>query len=165
MLASQLSGHCDVISNRLWRHRQNVNRANETSCRCMKIVFSGIYGFVMSCKKLNDVCTPVTNCLCAHSSVILVFICLVAAQLHNNTTITLEWAHKQFTTYTVFYKIHHVQVEGSLCSLSCVVLQPRLKQVSLLHRYPFPIQILLKFLASDSASKSISILYMTWIEM
>ena len=29
MLASHLSGHCGVISNRLWRHQQNVNRASE----------------------------------------------------------------------------------------------------------------------------------------
>ena len=28
MLASHLSGHCGVISNRLWRHQQNVNRAS-----------------------------------------------------------------------------------------------------------------------------------------
>ena len=26
MIASQLPGYCDVISNRLWRHQQNVNR-------------------------------------------------------------------------------------------------------------------------------------------
>ena len=30
VIASQLSGHCDVISNRLWRHQQNVKRASET---------------------------------------------------------------------------------------------------------------------------------------
>ena len=49
---SQLSGHCDVIANRLWRHQQNVKRASETRGWCVKIlVFSVIYGFVMSCKK------------------------------------------------------------------------------------------------------------------
>ena len=36
--ASQLSGHCDAISNRLWRHQQNENRASETRRRCVKIV-------------------------------------------------------------------------------------------------------------------------------
>ena len=30
VFASQLSGHCDVIANRLWRHQQNIKRASET---------------------------------------------------------------------------------------------------------------------------------------
>ena len=30
VFASQLSGHYDVIANRLWRHQQNVKRASET---------------------------------------------------------------------------------------------------------------------------------------
>ena len=30
VIASQLFGHCDAISNRLWRHQQNENRASET---------------------------------------------------------------------------------------------------------------------------------------
>ena len=30
VFASPLSGHCDVIANRLWRHQQNVKRASET---------------------------------------------------------------------------------------------------------------------------------------
>ena len=52
VFASQLSGHCDVIANRLWRHQQNVKRASETRGWCVKIlVFSVIFGFVMSCKK------------------------------------------------------------------------------------------------------------------
>ena len=51
VIASQLSCHCDVISNRLWRHQQNENRASETLGRCEKIVsFIVIYEFVMSCK-------------------------------------------------------------------------------------------------------------------
>ena len=38
VIALQLSGHCDVISNRLWRHQQNENRASGTRGRCVKIV-------------------------------------------------------------------------------------------------------------------------------
>ena len=52
LFASQLSGHCDVIANRLWHHQQNVKRASETWGWHAKIlVFSIIYRFVMSCKK------------------------------------------------------------------------------------------------------------------
>ena len=82
VFGSQLAGHCDVITNRLWRHQQNVKRASETrGWHATILVFSVIDGFVMLCKKKNNVCTLVTNCLCAHLSVILVFISLVAAQL------------------------------------------------------------------------------------
>ena len=82
VFASQLPGHCDVITNPLWRHQQNVKRARgDAGVMCEAPRYSVIYGFVMSCKKWNDVCTFVTNCLCAHSSVVLVFISLVAAQL------------------------------------------------------------------------------------
>ena len=49
---SQLSGHCDTIGNRLWRHQQNVKRTSETRGRCVKIpVLIVIYTFVVSCKK------------------------------------------------------------------------------------------------------------------
>ena len=51
-IASQLSGHCDVISNRLWCHQQNENRVSETLGRFVRIVvFIAMYGFVMSRKK------------------------------------------------------------------------------------------------------------------
>ena len=74
VLASQLSGHCDVISHRLWRLQQNVNRASTTLGQCVNIVvFIVIYRFVISCKKWNNACTLLTNCLCAHLSAILVF--------------------------------------------------------------------------------------------
>ena len=74
----------------LWRHQQSIVTSSaerkqsdwdtETMWEYI-VVFVVIYGFVMSCKKLNNVCTLVTNCLCAHSSFILVFISLVAVQL------------------------------------------------------------------------------------
>ena len=38
VLSSQLSGHCDVIANQLWRHQQNVKRASETRGWCVKIL-------------------------------------------------------------------------------------------------------------------------------
>ena len=38
LIASQFSGHCDVINNRLWRHQQNENRASETPGWCVKII-------------------------------------------------------------------------------------------------------------------------------
>ena len=37
---SWLSGHYDVIINRLWRHQQNENRAIQTRGRCVEIISS-----------------------------------------------------------------------------------------------------------------------------
>ena len=35
---SQLSGHCDIIANRLWRYLQNVKQASDTRGCCVKIL-------------------------------------------------------------------------------------------------------------------------------
>ena len=40
VIASQLPGKCDVISNWLWRHQQNENRASETRGRCERSFLS-----------------------------------------------------------------------------------------------------------------------------
>ena len=70
VISSQLSGHCDTISSRLWRHQQNENRMSETKDSYVKIiVFIVIYGFVMWCKKWNNLCSLVANCFCAPLSV------------------------------------------------------------------------------------------------
>ena len=56
----------------LWRHQWNVNRTIETRGRYVNtVVFIVINGFVKSCKKLDNVCTFMTYCLCAHRSYIL----------------------------------------------------------------------------------------------
>ena len=43
VFASQLSGHCDVIADRLWRHQQNVMRASEPRGLCVKTLVSASY--------------------------------------------------------------------------------------------------------------------------
>ena len=43
VIASQLSDHCDVISDRLWHHQKNGNRAGETRGRYVKIVVSSSF--------------------------------------------------------------------------------------------------------------------------
>ena len=49
---SQLSGYCDIITNRLWRHRQKVNPASEARGWCVKIIiFIVIFIVIMLCKK------------------------------------------------------------------------------------------------------------------
>ena len=102
MFASQLSGHCDVIVNRLWCHQQNVKRASETRGWYAKIlVFSVIYGFVMSRKK-KKYCMYSCNERFMRS-----LECYLGVYFKHqlNTKITLSWAHKQFATrvHTLYY--------------------------------------------------------------
>ena len=103
VIASQLFGHCDAIGNRLWRHQQNENRVSETRGRCVKlVVFIVIYGFVMSCKKLNNVCILVTDHFCARSSVILVLLRNSGNKHKNNPLVSAETV-RHSSTYIFLY--------------------------------------------------------------
>ena len=104
VFASQLSGHCDVIANRLWRHQQ---KASETLRWNVKIlVFSVNHGFVMSCKKykwcMNSCDELFMRSLECYFGVYFPRCC---ATREINIKITLSWAHKQFATrvHTLFY--------------------------------------------------------------
>ena len=133
VITSQLSGHCDVIGNRLWRHQQNENWASEARERCVKIiVFIGIYGSVMSCKKWNNVCTLPTNCFCTHSSVILVlFPSLLrdSGNKHQNnpfvSTITVPHSSNLHTLFFIFSTV----IICRLIVFSWQVLNARLEQL------------------------------------
>ena len=108
VIASQLSGHCDVISNRLWRHQQNENRASETRVRCVNIVvFIVIHGFVISCKNwIMYVLSRYSRelFLCSLECYLGVFFPRCFATRKINTKITFSWALKQFVTrvHTLF---------------------------------------------------------------
>ena len=110
MIASQLFRYCDVISNQLWRHQPSEDRASKTRGRCVNIVvFIVFYWFVMSCKKYNNVCTLVTNCFCAHSSVML---CLIPSLLrnsgnkHKNNPLVSAETVRHSSTYIIFYEYY-----------------------------------------------------------
>ena len=123
VLVSQLSGHCNA-RNILWRHQHNVNRASDTRGWFVKIVILTVtYGFVMSCKKWNNVLlswqtisvlTPV------------LFWCIFprcCANREINTKITLEWALE----YILSLFIYSWQTRGvgrcvcGLCTCVCCV--------------------------------------------
>ena len=96
VIASQWSGHCDVISNQLWRHRQNVNRTSETRGRCVQIVVLSPFMYIL-CRVTNKITSLDEKCvswLKFHFGVYQI-----------NTKITLSWAHKQFATRVHNYTI------------------------------------------------------------
>ena len=60
----------------------------------------------MSCKKSNNACTLVTNCFCAHSSVILVFTSLlrISGNKHQNNTLVSAETVRHSSTYIILYQ-------------------------------------------------------------
>ena len=64
---------------------------------------------VMSCKKYNNVCTLVTNCFCAHSSVIFVFIqspSLLRNKHKNNLLMGAETVRHSSTYIMLIFRCH-----------------------------------------------------------
>ena len=54
VIASQWSGHCDVISNWLWRHHHNENYANVTHGRCVQILILTTFMDLL-CRETNKI--------------------------------------------------------------------------------------------------------------
>ena len=95
VIASQLSGHCDVISNRLWRHQQKVMRGSETWELWVKILV--LASFMDSLYRVrNKIIMYSCDKLFMHSRE-----CYFGVYF---TKITLSSAHKQFATrvHTLF---------------------------------------------------------------
>ena len=108
MIASQLSGHCDVIRNRLWRHQQYVNRASETRGLCVKTVILSSFMDSLCCVGSRIMYALTSWAVYALTRLRVLFWCLFPSLLCNlgiNTKITLSWAHRQFATqiHTLFY--------------------------------------------------------------
>ena len=120
VITSQLSGHCDVLSNRLWRHQQNVNRAKERRGRCVKIiVLSSV--MVPLCRVKNEVMYVLswrTNSALTR----VLFWCLSIIIL--NAKITFSWAQKQFAT-----RIHILL--SAVTELSSLVLKAVVQQLNM----------------------------------
>ena len=54
VMASELSGYCDVINNRFWRYEQNVSPVRETRGRWVKIVILSSF-FSSLCRARNKI--------------------------------------------------------------------------------------------------------------
>ena len=102
VIASQLSHYCGVISNRLWRHQQNEDRASETRGRCVKIVvFSVIDSLAMSCKnKIIHVLSWWTVSVLTR----VLFLCLFPSLLRNkNNSLVSTETVSHSSTYNILY--------------------------------------------------------------
>ena len=66
----------NALCNQLWRHQQNTKEQmrHGVDVNLRIIFFILINAVITSCKKSNNACTAVKNCLSTHLSVILLFI-------------------------------------------------------------------------------------------
>ena len=99
MFASQLAGHCDVISHGLWRHDQSVKPARETLGRCVQIVVLSSFMDLL-CRVRNKKCMqsrdePLMRSLECYSGV---YFRRYFVTREINTKMTLSRAHQQFAT-------------------------------------------------------------------
>ena len=82
VFASQLSGHCDVITNRLWRHQQNVRRASYTRGWCVKILV--LASFMDSLCRVRNKIMYVFLWRTVYALTRVLFWCLFPSLLHNS---------------------------------------------------------------------------------
>ena len=105
MIVSQLSSHCDIIKNRLWRQQQNEDRASETQGQCVKIVILSSF--------MDSLCYIRNKIVCMYSRDAL-FLCLLKCNFDIyliNTKITLSWVLKQLVTRVrTLFSIYFVDV-------------------------------------------------------
>ena len=82
VFASHLSGHCDVIANRLWRHQQNVKRPSETRRWCVKILV--LASFMDSLCRVRNKIMYVLLWRTVYALTRVLFSCLFPSLLHNS---------------------------------------------------------------------------------
>ena len=100
VIASQLSGQCDVIGNRLWRHQLNENRVSETRKRCVKIVVLSSFMDSFCCVRNKIMHVLSWRTVCALTRVL--FGCL----FQNNPLVSAETV-RHSSTYVILY-VNHV---------------------------------------------------------
>ena len=104
--APQLSGDCDVISNWLWRHQQNENRASETRGRSfLSSLIDSLY------RVRNEIMYVLSwRTVCALTR--MLFWCLFPSVLrnsgnkHQNNTLVSTETVRHTCTYIILYIFH-----------------------------------------------------------
>ena len=107
VIASQLSGHCDVFGNRLWRHQQNRNWVSETREWSVKVVVVSWF--------MDSFC-PIRNKKCMYSRGGLLlrspecyFWCLfpsllrISGNKHQNNPLVSAETVRHSSTYIILY--------------------------------------------------------------
>ena len=117
VIASQLSGHCNVIGNRLWRHQQNENWVSETQERCVKIVFLSPFMDSFCCVRNKIMYVLSWRTVSALTRVL--FWCLFPSLLrnsgnkHQNNPLLSAETVRHSSTYIILYAYAHKWTELS----------------------------------------------------
>ena len=110
VIASQLSGHCDVISNRLLRHQQNEKQASETWGRCVKIVVLSSFMEPL-CRVRNKIMYVLSRWTVSALTRVLIW-CLFPSLLrnsgnkHQNNPLVSAETVRHSSTYIILYFQH-----------------------------------------------------------
>ena len=120
-IVSQFSGHCDIISNRLWSSAIDcdiISRMKpcewDTGMMCKDRHFFHNLWTLYPCKKWNNICSLTTNCFEYYFGVYFIR-CFATWEI--NTKMTHSWALKQFVT-----RVHKL---FSMCTSCCRNIQQR----------------------------------------
>ena len=138
MIASQLSGRCDVISNRLWRHQQNGNRVSETLGRCVRIVT--LSSFMDSLCRIKNKIMYVLWWRTVSALTRVLFWCLFPSLLLNsgnkyqNSLLVSAQKVRHSSTYTILYQLSNPV--GAIRAYFCITSWLPSKSVNLYNRFP-----------------------------
>ena len=107
VFASQFSSHCDVITDRLWRHQQNVMRASEPWGLCVEILVSASLMDSL-CRVRNEI-IYVLLWRTDYALTRVLFWCLFPSLLrnsgnkHQNNPLVSAWTFRHASTYIIIY--------------------------------------------------------------
>ena len=146
-IVSQLSRYCDVISNRLWRHQQNEDRASETQGRYIKIV---VFVIIMDtiCHVRNEIMYALSPRPVSALTRVL-FLCLFPSLLHNsgNKHENNPLVSAETVRYSSTYIILYVDM-----SMACITIGIPIYVMKLRNKSPFLFQFLQKFFVEAKES-------------
>ena len=117
MIASQLSGHCDVISNWLWCHQQNENWASETQGRCVQIVVFNRHFMDSLCRVRNEL-MYILSWRTVSALTQVLFWCLFPSLLCNLGNKHQNNTHKRWNSLSLEY-IHYSIFSGCFWKVIC----------------------------------------------
>ena len=121
MFASQLSGHCDVIADRLWRHQQNVKRASETRGLCVEILV--LASFMDSLCRVRTKTMYVLLWRTVYALTRVLFWCLFPSLLrnsgneHQDNPLVSALTVRHASAYIILYIFTHISSNDEINSM------------------------------------------------
>ena len=120
VMASKLSGDCDVINNRLWRHQQNVNPASEARVDVWRLSF--LSSFLSSLCRVRNKIMYVLSWRTVPALTRVLFWCLFPSLLRNsgnNPLVSAETIRHSSTYNFLYFQVHANNGNNARCPFPC----------------------------------------------